>query len=179
MDLRREWKRSHKVCEQQEAEFERIEASKKRYGYIMLGLMFIVAIIIHHRQCKKTSECTMARGVCALWALVYSSTYRGCRIDHGLHESQSSTGTGTDCVSPALIKPSCTSTLICGSRQIVESAIIQLSSSINIRCKNIFVVNCRYIYNSNCTCTRPRVEIVLGWRQKEWKWELRVVRCAH
>jgi hypothetical protein len=53
MDLRRERKRSLKVCEQQEAEFERIEASKKRYGYIMLGLMIIVAIIIHHRQCQK------------------------------------------------------------------------------------------------------------------------------
>jgi hypothetical protein len=35
MDLRRERKGSLKVCEQQEAEFERIEASKKRYGYII------------------------------------------------------------------------------------------------------------------------------------------------
>jgi hypothetical protein len=31
MDLGREQKRSLKICEQQEAEFERIEASKKRY----------------------------------------------------------------------------------------------------------------------------------------------------
>jgi hypothetical protein len=32
MDLRREQKRSFKIREQQEAELERIEASKKRYG---------------------------------------------------------------------------------------------------------------------------------------------------
>jgi hypothetical protein len=32
MDLRRERKRSLKIREQQEAELERIEASKKRYG---------------------------------------------------------------------------------------------------------------------------------------------------
>jgi hypothetical protein len=44
MDLRREQKRSLKVREQQEAEFERIEASKKRYEHII----------------------GMARGVCAL-----------------------------------------------------------------------------------------------------------------
>lgn len=60
--------------------------------------------------------------------LVYSITYCSCRIDHGLDKSQSSTGTGTDCVSPAHIKASCTSTLICGSRMVVEPAIIQLSN---------------------------------------------------
>jgi hypothetical protein len=41
MDIRSERKISLKVREQQEAEFERIEATKKRYGYIffMLRLM--------------------------------------------------------------------------------------------------------------------------------------------
>ena len=33
MDLRRERKRSLKVLEQQEAEFERIDTAKKRYDY--------------------------------------------------------------------------------------------------------------------------------------------------
>ena len=45
MDLRRERKRSLKVCEQQEAEMKRFEATKKRYAGG--GALVILSLIIN------------------------------------------------------------------------------------------------------------------------------------
>jgi hypothetical protein len=57
MELRRERKRSLKVREQQDAEFERIEASKKRYGdfnNLAICLVYSKRVFIHRRYQKIT-----------------------------------------------------------------------------------------------------------------------------
>ena len=62
MDIRRERKRSLKVREQQQAELDRIDATKKRYDFAqeINHLYFILPVFVHtYRRCQKTAE-TMA-----------------------------------------------------------------------------------------------------------------------